>query len=181
MNNIFRRANAAQKYGHSQAEFVKVIRDNVDEEFSKWAHFRNLFERFDTRSYYTTNASLLYIAAEQASVDLAQYLIEGRADINTKSERYGGALQAACFAGHEHMVWHLLENNASMNRQGDEHGYAIAATIHIKDTSMVILLRSSCTLLTSPKRDEVLAKLAACGYVQGVKVLLEIGANANAQ
>jgi ankyrin repeat protein len=58
---------------------------------------------------------------------VAYYLIEKGAEVNAQQGRYGFALQAASYSGHEAIVKVLLENGAEVNAQGGEYGNALQA------------------------------------------------------
>jgi len=54
-------------------------------------------------------------------------LLDKGADVNAKGEKYGSALQAASYCGHEVMMRLLLEKGANVNAKGGKYGSALQA------------------------------------------------------
>jgi ankyrin repeat protein len=62
------------------------------------------------------------------------------ADVNVQGGRYGNALQAASYKGHERVVKLLLEKIADVNAQGGKYGNALQAALSRGHMKIVKLL-----------------------------------------
>ena len=58
---------------------------------------------------------------------VVQTLLDARADVNAQGGKYGNALQAASYGGHEKVVQILMNAGAEVNAQGGEYGNALQA------------------------------------------------------
>ena len=57
-------------------------------------------------------------------------LLDRGADVNVQGGRYGNALQAAAFGGHEETVELLVSKGADVNLQSGDYGNALQAVTH---------------------------------------------------
>ncbi|KAL0632553.1 hypothetical protein Q9L58_008574 [Maublancomyces gigas] len=71
----------------------------------------------------------LYYLAEAGVVPLVQDMLAGGADANSCGRRYGSALQAAAFHGHEEVIGLLLNHGADVNLNGGYWANALHAAI----------------------------------------------------
>ena len=69
----------------------------------------------------------IYYASEAGFIEPLKKLIETGADANVPGGRFGNALQAACFQGHQQIVQILLDTGADVNAQGGIFGSALRA------------------------------------------------------
>ncbi|ORY14308.1 hypothetical protein BCR34DRAFT_479796, partial [Clohesyomyces aquaticus] len=58
---------------------------------------------------------------------VVKLLLDKSANVNAQGGRYGNALQAASWNGHEQVVKLLLNKGADVNAQGGEYGNALQA------------------------------------------------------
>lgn len=94
-------------------------------------------ERYRQESGHQSQASnpdsaphLLYFCASEGLLSAVETLINERADTNKNGGRYGNALQAASYRGHEYIVRLLVERGrADVNQQGGSHGNALQAAL----------------------------------------------------
>ncbi|KAL4768440.1 ankyrin repeat-containing domain protein [Aspergillus nidulans var. acristatus] len=71
--------------------------------------------------------SKLYYICLAGLVVPARDLIDREADINVQGGKYGNALQAAAYRGHQEVVQLLLDMGAGTNIQGSKYGNALQA------------------------------------------------------
>jgi hypothetical protein len=91
--------------------------------------------------YYDDTGSSLYYASFIGLVNVAQLLLEAKADVNAQGGDYGNALQAASSEGHDKVVQLLLEAKADVNAQGGRYGNALqAASSQVHDKVVQLLL-----------------------------------------
>jgi ankyrin repeat protein len=74
------------------------------------------------------------------------------ADVNAQGERYGNALQAASFGGHQEIVKLLLNKEADVNAQGGLYGNALQAASLGGHQEIVKLLQRRAAITLSSKR-----------------------------
>jgi ankyrin repeat protein len=113
-------------------------------------------------------------------MEIVEVLLSNGAAVNTPGGRYGGALQAASFKGHEEIVEVLLENEADINTLGP-YGTALhAATREGQFNIIKILLeRGVNTSLTDSDDHSALCIASNEGDFSIVKLLIEGGADVN--
>ncbi|KAH8705408.1 ankyrin repeat-containing domain protein [Talaromyces proteolyticus] len=175
---MFNHADNAEATGFSQKHFLEEFNTVDSSELQKWIHFRNIFQPFKIRRY-TPKATLLYILSEQNMYNLIRPLIE-YSNVNSPGERYGNALQAACANGHEQTARLLVENTcADVNAQGGEHRSALLAAIFIRNDTIVELIRNKGGTVPKNILNKRLLSTIYRKYALGVKVLLQLGADAN--
>ena len=175
---IFAHADAAEGGGVSQKAFLRDFGRETNKKLRKWILFRNLFQRYQIRRY-TPEAKLLYIISEQNLSNLVGVLIEDSVDVNTKGERYGNALQAACVNGHERTARLLVDAQADVNAKGGEHGHVLFAAIFGKNDIIVQLIQSNGAIAPKDMLHKKLLTTIDRGYTLGVRALLDAGANIN--
>ncbi|KAJ7157780.1 ankyrin repeat-containing domain protein [Mycena filopes] len=67
-------------------------------------------------------SNALQAAAYKGHKEVAQLLIDYRADVNAHGGWYGNALQAAAHSGHKEVVQLLIDHRADVNTQGGKYG-----------------------------------------------------------
>ena len=134
-----------------------------------------------TRSWETV-ASPLYYASLAGLVESVRLLLK-EADINEQGGRYGNALQAASFSGHNEIVRVLLEKGADINAQGGYYGNVLQAASYNGHDQIVQLLLEKGADINAQVRDQGNALQVASfnGHDEIVQLLLEKGADINAQ
>ena len=125
----------------------------------------------------------LYYTALAGIEQVAYYLLEKGAEVNAQQGRYGFALQAASYEGHEAIMKVLLENGAEVNAQGGEYGNALQAASYRGHQAIVKVLLEKGARVNAKGGEYGNALQAASfgGHEAIVKVLLEEGAEVNAQ
>src|ERR1700728_2114745 len=89
------------------APFISWLRmHNIDD--APWEICGNTSD-IPSTFYYASSAGLLLAA---------QGLVKNGVDVNVQGGRYGNALQAASYMGHDEIVSFLIENGADVNAQG---------------------------------------------------------------
>ena len=176
--HIFVHADAAEGGGVSQKEFLRDFVRETSAKLRKWIFFRNLFQRYKARRY-TPKAKLLYIISEQNLSNLVRVLTKDSIDVNTKGERYGNALQAACINGHERTARLLVDAQADVNAKGGEHGHALFAAIFGKSDITVQLIQNNGAIAPKDMLYKKLLTTIDRGYTLGVRALLDAGATIN--
>ena len=103
--------------------------------------------------------------------------------INAPGGRYGNALQAASFSGHDIVVQMLLDRGADLNLQGGQYDYALqAALFKGHDKVVQLLLNRGANINAQDERSVSALQVASQrGHKQIVKMLLDKGAEINAQ
>ncbi|KAJ7187146.1 hypothetical protein C8R46DRAFT_981437, partial [Mycena filopes] len=131
----------------------------------------------------TNFGNALQAATIGQSVDVVQFLLDKRANVNTNLGHYGNPLQAACIIGNEIIVGMLLENGADVNAWGGQFGTALqAAACREQEIIVRLLLESGAdTNLLGGKYGTALQAACVSGSETIVELLLENGAYADAQ
>ena len=115
----------------------------------------------------------MYVASAKCHDRIVQLLLEKGVDANAEGEDYGKALQEASAGGHYQLVKQLLENGADVNAQGGYYGNALQAASAGCHGLPQAALSGGYTLQ--------LRAASAKGHNQIVQLLLNKGANVNAQ
>src|ERR1700728_3533102 len=84
--------------------------------------------------------STFYYASSAGLLCAVQALVKNGVDVNVQGGRYGHALEAASYRGHEAIVDLLLEKGANVNAQGGYYGNALQAASSQGYKAIVILL-----------------------------------------
>ncbi|KFA68023.1 hypothetical protein S40285_09729, partial [Stachybotrys chlorohalonatus IBT 40285] len=128
-------------------------------------------------------ASRLYYACLGGLARVAEELIIKGADINAQGGRYGNAVHAASYEGHDKIVELLLDNGANINAQGGEYGNALqAASYKGHDKVMELLLDKGENInARGGEYGNALYAALSKGHDRIVELLLDKGANINAQ
>ena len=71
---------------------------------------------------------------------MVELLLAKGADVNAQGGRYGTALQAALYRGHEEVVELLLAKGADVNAQGGRYGNALQAASVYGNKKVIELL-----------------------------------------
>ncbi|KAL1598065.1 hypothetical protein SLS59_007075 [Nothophoma quercina] len=85
-------------------------------------------------------ATPLYYAALLGLSTITQLLLEQGAQADAEGGRWGNALQAASYGGHELVVKILLDNKANVNALGGPHGSALNAAVAEDNEAVVKIL-----------------------------------------
>ena len=75
-------------------------------------------------------AKPLYYTIIAGLTEAAYALLDMEVDVNGQGGKYGTALQAASYKGHEAIAKLLVEKGADINAQGGEYGNALQAASH---------------------------------------------------
>src|ERR1700728_2146306 len=84
--------------------------------------------------------STFYYASSAGLLCAVQALVKNGADVNVQGGRYGYALEAASYWGHEAIVGLLVEKGADVNAQGGYYGNALQAASCMDNKAIVNLL-----------------------------------------
>jgi hypothetical protein len=127
--------------------------------------------------------TLLYVSCCYGNLEIMQRLLDRGADVNARGGRYGNALQAASFNGHDQVVERLLTGGADVNAQGGLYDNALqAASIKGHDQVVERLLTGGADVNAQGGHyDNALQAASINGHDQVVEWLLAGGADANAQ
>jgi ankyrin repeat protein len=130
-------------------------------------------------------------AASLGRMDLAQYLLDRGADVNTQAWVHGGrtALQAACKSGNCEMVTFLLEHKADINAPPAvsdgitalEAVLSCGAEVAVRAKLFKLLLDNGAEV-SCPKRrvgEGILHKIVQQGLKDLLEIALDAGADAN--
>jgi hypothetical protein len=125
----------------------------------------------------------LYYAAELGLSRITRLLLDEGAEINAQGGRFGNALQAASYGGHEQVVKTLLDKGAEVNGQGGRLGNALqAASLRGHEQVVKTLLDKGAEVNAQGGHfGNVLQAASYGGHEQVVKTLLDKGAEVNAQ
>jgi ankyrin repeat protein len=160
--NILHHADAASGHGISQKSFVEnfILED--------WVNLDNLFEKFEIRRH-TSNASLLYILAEQNLPNLIYIELEKIQHMDIKGERYGFPLHVASANKNESALRALLKPDTGSRPNSD-------TTIqHSTHQESIGFLLENGRYISSQKNRTVLSWAAEKGLEAIVKLLLKTG------
>ncbi|KAH7201175.1 ankyrin repeat-containing domain protein [Fusarium oxysporum] len=127
--------------------------------------------------------SRLYYACFVGLVLPVQDLISKGADVNAQGGRYGNALQAAAFRGHEEIFRLLLDKGADVNAQGGRYGNALQAAAYGGHEEIVRLLIDKGADINAQGGEYSNALQAAIlrGHEEIDRLLIDKGADINAQ
>lgn len=128
-------------------------------------------------------ATPLQCAASTGRLDIAEYLVDAGAQINSVAGYFGSPLQAAALKGHQSIVTMLLGRGAEPNNQGGFHGNALqaAAIGRHSDVINTLLENKPAARVDTPGGHYGSALMAAVcsGNIEVVWALLEEKANPN--
>ena len=179
--SIFPHAEAAQAANITQRMFIKDLICDADYLFTRWKQLRDGHQKFKARRY-KHEETLLYVLVDLRCHHLVTEVISSWSwMVRHTCGRYGNALQAASFQGHETIVQCLIDNGADVNAIGGEYKHAVIAALYGKHVSLAELLQKHDASLTQKQLDETLVTMVARGWVPGVRFLLEHRANVHAK
>jgi hypothetical protein len=104
VSNLFHHANAAQRNGIGQKNFLEKI------QLQRWIFFNNALEKYDIRRY-TESAKMLYIFSERNLPDLLSIHFE-KNYFEVSDERYGTPIFAALANNSREVVEAFLKSQA---------------------------------------------------------------------
>ncbi|KZP31893.1 ankyrin, partial [Athelia psychrophila] len=134
-------------------------------------------------------ASPLYYASSHGLENIVRRLLARGVDMEGRGGKYGNALQAASYHGHDAIVKLLLNRTGEgyVPNQGGEYGSALIAALHKGHTGVVQLLlqrfssSAAYVNIQGVKYGSALQAAAYGGEVKIVRLLLRNGANVHAQ
>ena len=120
----------------------------------------------------------LYYAAMLGFSIITGLLLDAGADVNAQGGKYGNALRAASYKGHEQIVKMLLDAGADVNAQGGDYGNALyAASVRGHEQVVKTLLNAGADVnAQGGYYGDALRAASAKGHEQVVKTLLSAGA-----
>lgn len=182
--NLLEHAEAAQRYGVTQKECLKLLLTGHDKAVDP--QFRKLFSasRLNSiESFFDIDITLLYIVAQHNYSFLTELLADGPEVINARGGKYGNALSFVCFKGNAKIVQCLHERGADINNRGGIYGNALqAACAGAKPNIVKYLLKHGADVnARGGCYGSALASVVETGDVDIVRTLLEFGADPNAQ
>lgn len=127
---------------HAEAAAVNdVLQDDSIASFplSQWICLDNLLQRFRIRRQ-TSDASMIYILAENDLANLAHAELRRTKKLNTREERYSFPAAVACVNSSKRMVELLLRHRANSNVQIKEHHSPLFLAIQRNRKGIVELL-----------------------------------------
>lgn len=129
--------------------------------------------------------SLIHLAVESEEIDICQFLIEQREDINAKDKENNGRtpLHLACDRGHFKIVSLLIENNANIHATDNDGNTALMLASAKGHRDIVrYLLRHGALINATNKWQESSCLIATqFGKTDVLKDLIKLGANINAK
>jgi ankyrin repeat protein len=138
---------------------------------------------FDKPFNEREKTSPLYYASLSGLVKVAARILGKTGHIDAQGGKYGTALQAACFHGHQAVVELLLSSGADVNAQGGYYGNALQAACLDGHQAIVELLLSSGADLNAQGGyyGNALQAASSEGHQAVVELLLSNGADVNVQ
>ncbi|KAJ7323268.1 ankyrin repeat-containing domain protein [Mycena albidolilacea] len=126
----------------------------------------------------------LQLASSQGNDDMVQFLIHLGADVNLNSFRFGTALLAATFKGHESTVRLLLESNADANAEDNILRTGLALLVasqagHESVIRLLISLGADVNALLEAPVGTALQAASIGGHEYAARLLIENGADVN--
>src|ERR1700730_13017707 len=95
--------------------------------FISWVRIYNIDKPWTTTKEMSDIPSTFYYASSAGLLLAVQALVKNGVDVNLQEGRYGNALQATSYEGHEAIVVLLLKMGADVNAQGGGYGNALQA------------------------------------------------------
>jgi ankyrin repeat protein len=178
-----------QRTGHEMEEVSRLAIHLMAREEPAYLNWLRLHDPDRPRQGTNLERSLdsvpmpLYYAALLGFSTIARLLLDQGADINAQGGRYGNALQAASWGGHEQIVKTLLDKGADVNAQAGRYGNALQAASWGGHEQIIKTLLDKGADVNAQGGDYGNALQAASwgGHEQVVKTLLDKGADVNAQ
>ena len=135
---------------HKNAFLTWVRLHNMDQPWQTSVDFDLASNRIASPIYYASLLGLngvvfeLVNSRDQGSTPISAssstYTLETEKRINTQGGRYGNALQAASYGGHETIAQLLVEKGADVNAQGGDYGNALLVASESGHEQVVQLL-----------------------------------------
>ena len=112
---------------------------------------------------------------------IVRLLLDHGANINAQGGKYGNALQAACYEGHEMIIRLLLDHGADVNAQGGTYGNALqtACCSYDENETIVRLLLDRGAIVNDHdegRSSKALQEATDWDYRAIVQLLLDHGA-----
>ncbi|KAJ3885655.1 hypothetical protein GG344DRAFT_58855, partial [Lentinula edodes] len=155
VKNWLSHASKVEEYklkGKAQS-LIQIMLDDNELYFAKW---EEMYLRYENPWKQSTQATPLYYGALHGLGECVQKLISeknpqnARIYININGGKYGNALQAASFKGHEAIVKLLLEKGAEVNAQGGAYGNALQAASSQGHETIIELLLDNGAVMPCP-------------------------------
>jgi Ankyrin repeats (3 copies)/Ankyrin repeat len=179
---VLNHAEKAQAECYLQQALIRWLQQPHGE-FDRLRTFHNVFTKYNI-SKCSRDADLIYSVSLQGHCKLLQLvLLEKGAKVNAKGGKFGTALQAASYAGHDIIVQQLLEKGADINAQGGKYGNALQAASYGGHDQIVqrLLEKDADVNAQGGWYGNALQAASYRGHDQIVQQLLEEGADVNAQ
>ena len=177
-SHLFAHAEQAQNRGISQETFLDnnaIVNGVWNSQERQWW---NVLERFKARKH-ASDVTLLYFLADQGYSALLSTLLKSTNTINKSCGRYGCALQAACVGGHQQIVLTLIGAGADVNLPGGEHEHSLIAAVFSKNFAILPVLQQNGARAAPILLQKALFTMVARKSVDGVAVMLDLGADVN--
>lgn len=133
---------------------------------------------------FEDNRTALMLASRQGHTKIVSLLVARAADVNARSDGGASALLYASSNAHPEVVRLLLDHGADVNAQDDSGQTALMEVFHRdNDSEMIVeivgmLISAGADLnLMNDHYETALVYAVQSGLVQGVKILLEAGAD----
>ena len=172
VHNVLIHADIAGGHGLSQKNFVN------DFTLDRWIGLENLFERYQVRRY-TSNASLLYIAAEKSLINLVRIRLEQDSHPETagerfESERYAAPLYAALANAKvsDDVVRALLIPVVQTPEGTQEVRYTFSGSKSEYDEAAITTIMNYRPILNPRKGQDLIGWAASEGHEAVIKTLL---------
>jgi ankyrin repeat protein len=176
ISNVLYHAEHACACQVSQYDFIEAF------PLATWTSLHNLHERYMVRRY-TSTVTLPYILADKGTMHLLSTELRHRdPDFSMSQERHRTLLGAAIYGRHIEVVKLVLEYGAIRHCSASELGRLLRLAARKRASEMLRLLIEVGKPLVSMKLLEpVLIEHSGEGNMEIVKLLLDKGADANAQ
>ncbi|KAK5956219.1 hypothetical protein OHC33_002794 [Knufia fluminis] len=176
--NHFWKVSMASETPHMSSQHIAAF--NGHKSVMEYLYQRRHFA-LDARD--STGRTALHWAAERGNLDVSEWLLHKRAEVNAVGGPWRHALQAACHSGHEKVVQILLDKGANVNAQGGTHSTALQAASSAGHEAIVkILLDKNANVnVQGGKYGSALQAASWGGHVKVVRMLLNDGADVNAR
>ncbi|KAK8124413.1 uncharacterized protein PG998_000172 [Apiospora kogelbergensis] len=181
---------ASSTLGRRTKRKVLQLFQDPEGTFNTWVHIWNIdnyLGRLESREtpspvYYAALIGLTKILSELLNENVT-VLPKKRRDVNAQGGRYGNALQAASFGGHEKTVQILLDKGADVSAQGGDHGNALQAASYKGHEKIVQMLLAKGAEVNAKggRNSNALQAASSEGNEKTVQMLLAKGAEVNAK
>jgi ankyrin repeat protein len=151
--------------------------------FISWARIYDIDDPLAMFGNIYNIPSTFYYASSAGILLAVQGLLNNGVDVNVQGGRFGYALEAASYWGHDMIVDFLVKKGADVNAQGGEYGNALQAASSWGHEAIVGLLveNGADVNVQGGKYGNALYAASYCGHEAIVGLLVEKGADVYAQ